>query len=75
MLTVQENQTTEEAWLGNTGLSENLRGFLDILGHRIELKGYTGYAAGLDTKSKKIVDQLLYLLTHFFVGEDSRRVW
>jgi hypothetical protein len=52
LLTIRDNQTTEEAWFSNTGLSNDLQEFLDLMGQKVELKGYNGYAAGLDTKSK-----------------------
>lgn len=51
VLTIKNNQTTEEAWFANTGLSDDLRDFLNIMGTKVELKGYQGYAAGLDTKT------------------------
>ncbi|KAG2228907.1 hypothetical protein INT48_004445 [Thamnidium elegans] len=50
-LTIKNNQTTEEAWFSNTTLSTNCKDFLNIMGRKIELKGYQGYAAGLDTKT------------------------
>ncbi|KAF1799176.1 hypothetical protein FB192DRAFT_1395364 [Mucor lusitanicus] len=51
VLTIRDNQTTEESWFSNTGLSERLQDFLDIMGQKIKLKGYKGYSAGLDTKT------------------------
>ncbi|CEP17005.1 hypothetical protein [Parasitella parasitica] len=51
LLTIRDDQTTEEAWLSNTGLSDDLQDFLDIMGEKVELKNYKGYSAGLDTKS------------------------
>jgi hypothetical protein len=54
-LTIKNNQTTEEAWFSNTGLSTNLKEFLNAMGKKIELKGFQGYSAGLDTRSKFIV--------------------
>ncbi|KAG2195411.1 hypothetical protein INT47_002850 [Mucor saturninus] len=51
LLTIKNNQTTEEAWFSNTGLSSNLSHFLSLMGKRIDLNGYQGYAAGLDTKT------------------------
>ncbi|GAA5795314.1 hypothetical protein HPULCUR_000670 [Helicostylum pulchrum] len=50
-LTIKSNQTTEEAWFSNTGLASDCKDFLDIMGGKIDLKGYQGYAAGLDTKT------------------------
>ncbi|KAI8641978.1 hypothetical protein BD408DRAFT_190615 [Parasitella parasitica] len=51
LLTIRDDQTTEEAWLSNTGLSDDLQDFLDIMGEKVELKNYKGYSAGLDTKT------------------------
>ncbi|KAI7872156.1 hypothetical protein BDF14DRAFT_1717872 [Spinellus fusiger] len=51
VLTVKEQQTTEEEWFSNSGLSCACERFLGLLGTRVELKGYSGYAAGLDTKT------------------------
>ncbi|KAI8874744.1 hypothetical protein K501DRAFT_161609, partial [Backusella circina FSU 941] len=51
VLNVKEGQSTEETWFSNTGLSDDLVKFLEIMGEKIELKGYQGYAAGLDTKT------------------------
>ncbi|KAI9249448.1 hypothetical protein BDA99DRAFT_219093 [Phascolomyces articulosus] len=48
---VKEGQTKEEEWLSNEHDSEKLDRFLNIIGRRIELQGYTGWAAGLDTRS------------------------
>ncbi|KAG0167631.1 signal-induced proliferation-associated 1-like protein 3 [Apophysomyces sp. BC1015] len=52
ILTVRDGQETEEEWFSNSGLSRDFEHFLDMLGTRVELKDYKGYAAGLDTKSK-----------------------
>ncbi|RCH85749.1 Signal-induced proliferation-associated 1 like protein 2, partial [Rhizopus azygosporus] len=51
VLTIKNGQITEESWFSNTGLSKDLQDFLSIMGHKIQLKGYKGYAAGLDTKT------------------------
>ncbi|KAG2204507.1 hypothetical protein INT46_000260 [Mucor plumbeus] len=51
LLTIRDNQTTEESWFSNTGLSDNLQKFLNIMGQKIKLKGYKSYSAGLDTKT------------------------
>ncbi|KAI8093537.1 uncharacterized protein BX664DRAFT_109567 [Halteromyces radiatus] len=50
VLVVRDGQTLEENWFSNTGLSNDLEQFLNIIGRRITLQGYKGYAAGLDTK-------------------------
>lgn len=51
VLYIKDGQTKEEEWLANTDDSEAFDRFLDILGHKVELHGYTGWAGGLDTKS------------------------
>ncbi|KAI8048758.1 uncharacterized protein B0P05DRAFT_480868 [Gilbertella persicaria] len=51
VLLVKENQTKEEEWFSNENDSSAFNEFLDIIGRKIELKGYSGWAAGLDTKS------------------------
>lgn len=48
---VKEGQTREEEWFSNQHDSEPFNDFLDIIGKRVELKGYTGWTGGLDTKS------------------------
>lgn len=52
VLTVRDDQTTEEAWFSNSQLSPSLKQLLHLVGKPVSLRGYTGYAAGLDTKSK-----------------------
>lgn len=51
LLTIEKDQITEESWFSNTGISDDLRDFLNIMGHKVQLKGYKGFAAGLDTKT------------------------
>ncbi|KAI7908328.1 uncharacterized protein BX663DRAFT_424630 [Cokeromyces recurvatus] len=51
LLSIKDNQMTEEAWFSNTDLSSDLQDFLNVMGKKIELKEYKGYAAGLDTKT------------------------
>ncbi|CAO3703149.1 unnamed protein product [Rhizopus stolonifer] len=50
LLNIKNGQTTEKAWMRNVGLSKNLLDFLNIMGHKISLKGYKGYAGGLDKR-------------------------
>jgi hypothetical protein len=55
-------------------MNSSFNEFLNIIGKRIELKGYTGWAAGLDTKSKVVFILLLlfiYLLILSKLGGDS----
>ncbi|KAI8971972.1 hypothetical protein BDF20DRAFT_797071, partial [Mycotypha africana] len=52
VLLVKEGQTREEEWFSNNhDSSEPFEEFLSILGQKVSLYGYTGWAAGLDTKS------------------------
>ncbi|KAI9033612.1 hypothetical protein CLU79DRAFT_724566 [Phycomyces nitens] len=51
VLSVKGGQTTEEEWFSNSGLSGPCEQFLEMMGSRVELKGYGGYAAGLDTQT------------------------
>jgi hypothetical protein len=39
---------------GNVEVSKDFEEFLDFLGSRVALNGFTGYAAGLDTKRKVV---------------------
>ncbi|GAN01295.1 hypothetical protein MAM1_0006c00728 [Mucor ambiguus] len=50
VLLIQPGQTKEEDWFSNQHTDE-LEAFLGIIGRKVALKGYTGWAAGLDTKS------------------------
>ncbi|KAI8337763.1 hypothetical protein BC941DRAFT_352872 [Chlamydoabsidia padenii] len=56
VLTIKDNQTTEEEWFSNTGITRAFDRFLNMIGDRITLKGYDGYAAGLDTKTGETGD-------------------
>ncbi|KAI9318990.1 hypothetical protein BX666DRAFT_1922017 [Dichotomocladium elegans] len=51
VLHVQEGQDTEELWFANSELTKEFEQFLGLVGERVELKGYTGYAGGLDTRA------------------------
>ncbi|KAI9300549.1 hypothetical protein BJ944DRAFT_234730 [Cunninghamella echinulata] len=51
ILFVKEDQTKEEEWFSNQHDSNDLDHFLNIIGNRISLLGYDGWAAGLDTKT------------------------
>ncbi|KAG1448146.1 hypothetical protein G6F56_009030 [Rhizopus delemar] len=52
VLLVKEGQTKEEEWFANQHDSPAFEHFLDIIGHRVELRGYTGWSAGLDRKGR-----------------------
>ncbi|KAG0169913.1 hypothetical protein DFQ28_000907 [Apophysomyces sp. BC1034] len=51
VLYVKEGQTKEEEWFSNQHDSEKFDRFLNVIGQKVELQGYSGWAAGLDTKS------------------------
>lgn len=51
MLSVRDGQTKEEEWFANSETPESLDRFLNIVGNRVELQGYEGWSAGLDTRS------------------------
>ncbi|KAH8549890.1 hypothetical protein BGW37DRAFT_101600 [Umbelopsis sp. PMI_123] len=51
LLMVKDGQTKEEEWFANSETPESLDRFLNIVGDRVELQGYDGWSAGLDTRS------------------------
>ncbi|KAI9345431.1 hypothetical protein BD770DRAFT_302978, partial [Pilaira anomala] len=51
VLLIKQGQTREEEWFSNDHDSEPFNNFLNIIGKKVKLKGYSGWAAGLDTKS------------------------
>lgn len=44
-------QTTEEDMFSNTEHSDAFQSFLECMGARVKLRGYTGYKGGLDITS------------------------
>ncbi|KAI9310299.1 hypothetical protein BX666DRAFT_1870331, partial [Dichotomocladium elegans] len=48
---MKEGQIREEEWLANLHDSERFDRFLNIIGRKVGLNGYMGWAGGLDTKS------------------------
>lgn len=48
----KKGQSTEEEMYNNIEGSPALEEFLDLLGDRIQLKGFTKFRGGLDVKSK-----------------------
>lgn len=51
LLYVKHGQETEEEIFSNTSHSPAFEAFLDLLGERVSLKGFTGYTGGLDTSN------------------------
>lgn len=62
VLYIKEGQTREEEWLSNNHDSKHFDHFLNIIGRKVPLKGYNGWAGGLDTKGG-------YSGEHTFVNE------
>lgn len=52
MLYCKAGQSTEEEMYNNESAGPALEEFLDLLGQRVRLKGFTKYRAQLDNKSK-----------------------
>jgi hypothetical protein len=50
---VNKGQKDENQWYSNMDGSEEFETFCKHLGDKIPLKGHSGFAAGMDTKSKK----------------------
>nr|KAJ3419585.1 Signal-induced proliferation-associated 1-like protein 1 [Polyrhizophydium stewartii] len=60
VILVQPGQTTDNEYLGNAGGSEGYERFLGILGDRVELKGFKGFAGGLDTSNGRTGTHSIY---------------
>lgn len=56
VLYCKAGQSTEEEMYNNESAGPALEEFLDLLGQRVRLKGFTKYRAQLDNKSKKSLD-------------------
>eukprot|EP01118_Nematostelium_gracile_P017909 TRINITY_DN779_c0_g1_i12.p1 TRINITY_DN779_c0_g1~~TRINITY_DN779_c0_g1_i12.p1 ORF type:complete len:994 (+),score=254.51 TRINITY_DN779_c0_g1_i12:1213-4194(+) len=50
LLYVKEGQTDENDMFSNSEMSSDLQEFMEFLGEKIELKGWTGYRGGLNVK-------------------------
>lgn len=69
---VKEGQIREEEWFSNDEESEKFSRFLEIIGRRVDLLGYSGWAAGLDTKGKgKSSGLRTWQRTKCYIGGDS----
>jgi len=53
ILYAKENQKSEDEFFQNTEVGEDFAEFLDFIGKKIPLEGWTGYDAGLDVVSNK----------------------
>ena len=49
VLFIKDGQETEEEFFTNSDHSPEFERFLDFLGERIQLRGFTGFSGGLDT--------------------------
>jgi hypothetical protein len=66
VLLMKEGQTKEEEWFSNQHDSEAFNEFLNIIGRRTELKGFTGWAGQLDTKSTSTSYPYILLFTCYY---------
>ena len=55
VLYVKEGQTNEDEIYSNTETSPDFEEFLNVLGNKIELAGFSGNGEGLDTKCKRLL--------------------
>ncbi|KAF8790816.1 Rap1 GTPase-activating protein 1 like protein [Argiope bruennichi] len=56
----KRGQTTEEEMFGNESHSPAMEEFLQLLGNKVELKGFNGFRGGLDTQDGLTGDNSLY---------------
>lgn len=70
VLYCKAGQSTEEEMYNNEGAGPALEEFLDLLGQRVRLKGFTKYRAQLDNKSKIKTDT--DTSTHTFNSAECR---
>jgi hypothetical protein len=61
----QAGQSTEEEMYNNESASPALEEFLELLGQRVRLKGFTKYRAQLDNKSKFTAQHTHHLFVLF----------
>jgi Rap/ran-GAP len=76
-MVVKPGQTIEEDWFSNTECSPSFWRMMNAIANKVELKGYFGWAGGLDTKSKLRVYTALHQQTILipFSLHVSWRVW
>lgn len=55
-----QNQRTESEYYNNVNGSKDFDEFLDMLGEKVQLKGWTKYNGGLDVESNRSGDRSLY---------------
>ncbi|CAM0139563.1 unnamed protein product [Umbelopsis sp. WA50703] len=51
VMVVKPGQTCEEEWFGNTECSPSFYRMMNAIADQVQLKGYLGWAGGLDTKT------------------------
>ena len=70
MLYCRANQSTEEEMYGNRDAGPAFEEFLEVIGQRVRMKGFTKHRAGLDPKSELIelvpylAKDILFALTY-----------
>ena len=60
ILYVKENQVEENEMYANVTMSDQFQSFLEFIGNKVELKGFTGYAGGLDVKNNSTGTHSIY---------------
>jgi hypothetical protein len=60
VLYVKENQKEEDEIFGNVQASADFEEFLDLLGDRVTLKGFTGFRGGLDVNNNSTGEKSVY---------------
>jgi len=70
VLLVKEGQTRDDEFFANVSGSARYEEFLDVLGDRIELKGWNRYAGGLDVEGGSTGEHSVY---RHYVTEDDRK--
>lgn len=77
VLLCRAGQSTEEEMYNNEEASPAFSAFLELLGEQVLLKGFTKYAAQLDTKSESCQRQSLFsfiVIFYVFKFEISRKL-
>lgn len=68
VLLCRAGQSTEEEMYNNEEASPAFSAFLELLGEQVLLKGFTKYAAQLDTKSESSKEPFSCTMVHKCVG-------
>jgi RAP1 GTPase activating protein 1 len=60
LLYVKEGQTNEDDMFSNTEMSKEMEEFMELLGTKIELKGWTAYRGGLNVTNNATGTHSIY---------------